>query len=556
MIYKTMVIATILLLGQIIIPSYAVSSEILTPPVSPFTHNFTDIKFLDAYFGTSSGKIEVQPGDKNVPLTIVFSSVGSEDINGIKGFLSLPAGFSSAIANANTDLIEADNTGVAPSGQSFFLTFFVNVDKNTNVHSYSGTVKVTYSKLRENGIHTNFFDFDFKVTGKSVLNGKVENPFIQPASNNKITIKVSNDGTAAINNIDIALNQQPSNSSSSSNLQNIVIDQKHWNIGTVDVQSSDTFSFNIFVPSDLAGQTLHLPFIMTYFDGQGNQVTTSRMVDLIVGAASSTFIVKLSTPPFLMMGVMQNLTLGLENLSPSKISDISITLAPSSPNLRILDDPRWFVKEINPLERTVLNIPVFADQNIGNQAINFDVNIQYTKDGSTVLEKQSFATYIQPVIDVSVYGVQVSVIGGQKMIIGNVLNQGNMKGQFAIATIDLVESSTVKEVTQYIGDIDIDAPTPFNVPVQSTMELSGDQKILVNLTYKDSLLQSHTITQVDTLSFPQKTKNPDNMLLLQLIIPIAIAAGIGGLVFKIKKKSNEVEKKIPSSEKKEEKKEA
>src|SRR5713226_1701909 len=144
MIYKTIVIATILLLGQIIIPSYAVSPEQLTPEVSPFTHGFTDIKFLDAYFGTSSGKIEVQPGDKNVPFTIVFSNVGSEDIAGIKGLLSLPVGFSSASANAG--LIEADNTQVAASGQSFILTFFVNVDKNTNVHSYTGTVQVTYSR--------------------------------------------------------------------------------------------------------------------------------------------------------------------------------------------------------------------------------------------------------------------------------------------------------------------------------------------------------------------------------------------------------------------------
>jgi len=545
MIYKTIVIATILLLGQIIIPSYAVSTENLVPGESPFTHTFTDIKLLNAYFGTSSGKIEVQPGDKNVPLTIVFSSVGSEDINGIKGFLSLPVGFSSAIANANTDLIEADNTGVAPSGQSFFLTFFVNVDKNTNVHSYSGTVKITYSKLRENGIHTNFFDFSFKVTGKSVLNGKVENPFIQPGSNNKITIKISNDGTAAINNIDIALNQQLSNSSSSSNLQNIVIDQKHWNIGTVDVQSSQTFSFNIFVPPNLGGQTLHLPFTVTYFDGQGNQVTASRMVDLIVGPASSTFIIKLSTPSFLMMGIMQNLTLGLGNLSPSKISYISITLVPSSSDLKILQDPRWFIKEINPLERTVLNIPVFADQSIGNRAINFDVNIQYTKDGSTVLEKQSFATYIRPVIDISVYGVDVMNIGGKQNIIGNILNQGNIKGQFATVTIEPIDNSNIKKSIQYIGDIDIDAPTPFNVPIEFTGDPTfGEHKVVVTVTYKDSLLQPHTITQENAITIQGAKPQTNNNSQIQLIILVAVAAGIGGIVFKVRKAKIPIIKKV------------
>lgn len=544
MIYKTIVIATILLLGQIIIPSYASSAEQLTPPVSPFTHDFTDIKLLNAYFGTSSGKIEVQPGDKNVPLTIVFSSVGSEDINGIKGFLSLPIGFSSAIANANTDLIEADNTGVAPSGQSFFLTFFLNVDKNTNVHSYSGTVKVTYSKLRENGIHTNFFDFNFKVTGKSVLNGKIENPFLQPASNNKVTVKVSNEGTAPINNLDISLDQQPSNSSSS-NLRNIIIDQKHWNIGTVDVQSYKTFSFNVFVPPDLAGQVLHPSFTLTYFDGQGNQVTASRTTDIIIGPASSTFIVKLSTPPFLMMGVMQNLTLGLENLSPSKISDISITLVPSSSDLKILQDPRWFINNINPLERTALNIPVFASQNISNQAVTFNVNIIYTKDGSTVLEKQSFATYIRPVIDISVYGVDVMNIGGKQNIIGNILNQGNIKGQFATVTIQPIDNSKIKKSVQYIGDIDIDAPTPFNVPIEFTGDPTfGEHKVVVTVTYKDSLLQPHTITQENAITIQGAKPQTNDNSQIQLIILVAVAAGIGGIVFKIRKAKVPITKKV------------
>jgi hypothetical protein len=543
--YKTILLLTVILAGQLAIPSYGQSApEQLSPGVSPFEHGFTDVKFLNAYFGYPNQKIEVQPGDQNVPLTILFSNVGTEDIAGIRGFLSLPMGFSAATPLVE-GLIEADNSQTATSGNSFTLTFFVNLDKSLSVHDYSGTVKLTYTRVRENGLRDAFFDFNFKITGKSVFNMKAEDSFIQPASNNQVTVQVSDSGTAPLNNVDITLDSL-ANSTMGSNLQSVVIDQRHWNIGTVDAQSTKSFSFNIFVPQAAAGQTLHIPLTLTYFDGQGNQVTTDRLIDLIAGPASSNFIVKLSTPSYVLMGVMQNLTLGLQNLSPSKISDMSITLQPNSSDLRILEDPRWFVQEINPLESTVLNIPVFADQSIGNQAVNFDVNIQYTRDGSTVIEKQSFATYIRPVIDVTVYGVQESEIAGQKMIIGNILNQGNMKGQFAIVTIQPLESSTIKETTQYIGDIDIDAPTPFNVPVQSaTGELSGDQKVLVTLTYKDTLLESHTITQIDTVSFglPAPQSN-ENISQLQLVILVAIAGGIGGIVFKIKKSRVPVEKKV------------
>ena len=45
--------------------------------------SIVSIKFLDAYFGTSEGKIEVAPGDKNVPFTISMANVGTQDIRGI-----------------------------------------------------------------------------------------------------------------------------------------------------------------------------------------------------------------------------------------------------------------------------------------------------------------------------------------------------------------------------------------------------------------------------------------------------------------------------------------
>jgi len=547
MIHKTIVIAIIFLAGQIIIPSFADAPEHLQPGVSPFAHGFTDIKFLDAYFGTSSGKIEVQPGDKNVPFTIVFSNVGSEDIAGIKGLLSLPVGFSSASANAG--LIEADNTQVAASGQSFILTFFVNVDKNTNVHSYTGTVQVTYSRVRENGVHTNFFDFDFKVTGKSVLNLRGENPFLQPATNNQVIVQVSNVGTAPLSNVDIVLQNTPTSSTtgtqSTTNLENIVIDQNHWNIGTVAPQSTNSFSFKIFVPQSIADKTIHLPVNVTYFDGQGNQVTSSRTIDFIVGPASTASIIKISAPPYVNMGVMQDFTLGITNLSASKISDIAISLTPNSNDLKILEDTRWFVKEINPLEKTEIKIPIFADRNIEGQSVNFDVNLQYTKDGSTVIEKQNIATYILGLIDISVYGVNVMDIAGHQNIIGNILNQGNIKGQFATVTIESVDNSNIKKSFYYVGDLDTDAPVPFNVPIEFNGKPTfGEHKVVVTITYKDSLLQPHTLTQQETITLANPNPQTNDNSQIQLVILVAVAAGIGGIVFKIRKAKISVTKKV------------
>lgn len=546
MMYKTILLIAVFLAGQLVMPIYAQSSapEQAAPGNSPFTHEFTDVKLLDAYFGYPNQKIEVQPGDKNVPFTMIFANVGTEDITGIDGFLDLPTQFSPATSAGG--VIEADNTQSATTGSSFALTFYLNVDKSLVIHDYSGTAKLTYSVVRENGLRQVFFDFNFKLTGKGLLNMKADNEFLQPASNNQVTIEVSNAGTAGINDVDITLNPQLNASDTTSNLQNVVIDQHHWNVGTVPAGSTSSYSFNIFVTQDLAGQTLHMPFALTYFDGQGNQISNTRFVDLIVGPAT-TSVIRLSTPSYILMGVLQNLTLGLQNTSPSKISDVSITVTPNSQDFKILQDNKWFVPEINPLQSSAIQIPVFADQNIQSQAVNFAVNMQYTKDGSTVIETQNFASYIRPVIDISIYGVQSQEIAGQQNIIGNVLNQGNILGQFGQVTIDPLENSTIKEGSEYMGDLDTDAPTPFNVPIASTTGglVSGDQKVLVTLTYKDTLLQSHTITQVDTVSFGAPApQSGGGFSQLQPVILVAIAAGIGGIIFKIKRKP-----KLPLEEK-------
>lgn len=139
---------------------HKVHQNSLVPGGSPFEHEFADVKILDSYFGYPNQKIEVQPGDKNVPFTMVFANVGTEDITGINGFLDLPTQFTPATSAGG--LIEADNAQAATAGSSFTLTFYLNVDKSLPVHDYSGTVKLTYTVVREVGLRQVFFDFDFK----------------------------------------------------------------------------------------------------------------------------------------------------------------------------------------------------------------------------------------------------------------------------------------------------------------------------------------------------------------------------------------------------------
>ena len=253
-------------------------------PQGVLRDNVISIKFLDAYFGTDGEKIEVAPGDKNVPFTVIMSNVGTQDITGIKGKLSLPAAYQSPSGRGVAMM--ADNDQKATAGNTFALTFFVDVSELAPIRDYSGTIDITFSRLRESGERNETFPFNFKLTGDSIVNLKPISGALTSIVNNNVVIEISNAGSAPLNNVDIVLqNDQTSVASTSSsvtNLENVIFDQTHWDVGTIKPQSSVTFSLRVFVPETIKNEPLHLPMTISYYDAHGELETVTRVTDFYI----------------------------------------------------------------------------------------------------------------------------------------------------------------------------------------------------------------------------------------------------------------------------------
>lgn len=251
---------------------------------SPFERKFGDVKFLDAYFGTKDQKLEVEPGDRNIPFTVVLANVGTQDITGIKGQLSLPYSFSSADGPGN--IIEADSDSNSVAGENFSLTFFVNISNQADIKQYPGSVKVDYSRLRESGVRNAFFDFQFKVTGDSIINMRALEPFLTSLKTNHVVIEVANDGTAPISSVKIvAQNTQTAISSTTAsvtNIENVVILNTNWDVSTIEPKNKKYLEADVYIPETLKGVTLRVPMELTYFNAHGDQHTISRIVDFYI----------------------------------------------------------------------------------------------------------------------------------------------------------------------------------------------------------------------------------------------------------------------------------
>ncbi len=259
---------------------------------SPFERKFGDVKFLDAYFGVADEKFEVSPGDRNVPFTVVAANVGTQDITGIKGQLSLPLGFSSSAGSGS--IIEADADSNSLAGDVFTLTFFVNVNEQIQIGQFPGSAKIDYSRLRESGLRNSFFDFNFKVTGDSIINMRALDPFLTSLKKNNIIIEISNDGTAPVSGVDIELKNTQgtiaSTTQSVTNVENVVVLDSNWDIGHLAPGTSKYLEVDVYVPESLKGETLRAPMDITYFNAHGDRKTISRIVDFYIKGLIDTRI--------------------------------------------------------------------------------------------------------------------------------------------------------------------------------------------------------------------------------------------------------------------------
>jgi hypothetical protein len=411
--------------------SLFISQAFAAPGDSPFERKFGDIKYLDAYFGTEDEKIEVSPGDENIPFTVVIANIGTEDITGIRGQLSLPFGFSSS--DGGNSLIFADADSNALAGEVFTLTFFVNLDEQLQVGQYPGSAKIDYTRLRESGARNAFLNFDFKITGDSTINVKALEPFLTSLNNNQVIIQITNDGTAQISGVEIqTANTQTAISSTTqsvTNVENVVITETNWDVGNIQPGHTKYIETTIYVPESLKSETLRMPIEISYFNAHG-------------------------------------------------------------------------------------------DRHLINQIVDF---------------------YVKGLIDLTIYNVGVIELSGNPTIIGEIINEGNEDALFGFVTIKPLGDSNIKETTQFIDEIEIDSPVPFNVPVEFVGDPKyGEHDIQVVARYKDSVRDEIFVNYKTTVTIPDKPVEDENSLDMMmaplLILPVMIA-GIAFAVYKKKKQS-------------------
>ena len=127
---------------------------------------------------------------------------------------------------------------------------------------------------------------------------------------------------------------------------------------------------------------------------------------------------------------------------------------------------------------------------------------------------------------------------GTQMVIGEIINEGNEDGLFGFVTLDSNGDSNIKSNTQFIDEIETDAPVPFNIPIEFNGEpRSGEHDITITVRYKDSVRDEIFLTYDTTVIVKEFSSDEDSTDSTLVIIPIVIAIGVGIYLMRRRKKT-------------------
>ena len=503
---------------------------------SPFEREFSDVKFLDAYFGTAEKKLEVSAGDRNVPLTVVFANVGTQDITGIRGQLSVPLGFSPAAGSGA--LVVADSDANSLAGSNFALTFFVSVGPDAGVGTYPASARVDYSRVRESGERSAAFEFTFRVTGDSSINMRAPDPFVDSLRTDRVTVEITNDGTAPASGVEIELLNDGAASAGAaqaatmSGSDDVLFQGSYWDIGNLGPGESKHIELGVYAPASLRGETFRAPMRVTYLDSHGETAAVSRDVDFyvreVIDATGDSVINMRAPDPFVDSLRTNAVTVEIANdgTAPAVGVDIELLNAPgsaaaagaggSATNVEnvVIQRTNWDIGDLGPGETRTIGFDVYVPASLRGETFRAPMQMTYMNshgDRAEVVRVVDF--FVRGLVDASVYNVGVIELSGRQTVIGEIINEGNEDALFGFVTVSPRAGSNIAETTQFIDEIETDSPVPFNVPVEfDGGPRYGDHDVTITVRYKDSLRVEHFVVHNATVTIEEPPAEPSGPL--------------------------------------------
>ena len=291
------------------------------------------------------------------------------------------------------------------------------------------------------------------------------------------------------------------------------------------------------------------------------KVDYSRLRESGVRSSFSTFDFKVTgdsiinvraSESFLTSLKSNNIVIDIVNDGTAPISAVDVTINNAQTSLSsntasitnienvLILESSWDLGNIAAKSYDSFIADVYVPESLKGETLRIPLSISYYNthgDKETISKILDF--YIRGLIDLTIFNVKVIELSGTQMVIGEIINEGNEDGLFGFVTLEPRGDSNIKPNTQFIDEIETDAPVPFNIPIEFDGEAKyGEHDVTITVRYKDSVrdeifLPYETTILVNEISQVEESSFDPTMI----VIPIILVIGVGIFIIRRRKKT-------------------
>ena len=445
------------------------------------------ISILSVGWGSPSQPLKPVPNSKSVPLYIWITNLDKKPISGVKLELELPEG----IHGPNGDRNVTSTIPVIEAGQSTYATFLVDIDENIQVGEKTFNLTITYHDFWFSEYHQ-AESFKLKVYPKPDVDLFAEEVSVKQGSIVKLNLTVMNNGDESIYDVLPSLKAESL----------IPIKVPTDSLSELPPKTSHTFSFEVYVPSNLPPSVIPISFAVSYSDSRGLNNVKSMLTNVNVLTRSDLLKVSLSTTEIRYQRENEVL-LTIVNTSNEPLKDLEAQLSlPSSIPMYIKEGRGpWRFSYVSPKSNVsmALHIIPFA-QTETTVPITVTVTYRDSNDLSRS-EVHTLLIYLKGYTDIELVNLKISpqpAYNGSKVIISaSLLNEGTQQAYYSRVKVEASYPFIIVGYPEekYIGDLPVNSPTPFSFQLYVANDAKpGSYEVNLKFKYTDTLGNKHEET--------------------------------------------------------------
>lgn len=443
------------------------------------------LEMLDSGFGSPGNAVGVQPYEGASTFYLLVRNPTSTSLSGLVATVALPDGITGPSGSpwASTTL------PVLQAGQSAVLQFAVDVGP-ASVGLLPATVRFSFLDVSNSPLSSSAAVL-IRVIGKVSLSLSLSGSATVGA-NSSVMLKVSNSGAVDISGVDVTLTPTTL----------VLLDRAKFHIDSLPVGASASVPLSLYASALTSPGLYPLAAALQYKDASGATNVETRTLGVNVLPYGSPVTVGIDD--FRVYTARSNYRSIAISSDGADLSDVQVSASVQAPGngLSLVGGAGpWFIGDLRAGSTYNLALTLQPSANFVDQLATLTLTVSYVgPDGAAHSESRQVNLLVKGIPEMGIQSIKTAptpAINGTRVTLTcTLLNTGTSTSYYTNIVVTSSDPALAGlSYTRYVGDLSVDTPTPFSIPIDLPSTLAaGTYSFNMTVHYQDSYGTPSSVT--------------------------------------------------------------